>query len=134
MLPAASRLGRVHHVGVACRAIEPVRSWVHATHEVTHDSGVVHDPAQRADLCLLSLADGGAIELVAGEAVSSLVKRGHSYYHLCHEVDDLETTIGGLEPSGCRLVSPPTPAVLFGGRPVAFLLSPTGLVELLEAR
>jgi methylmalonyl-CoA/ethylmalonyl-CoA epimerase len=132
MLPAASRLGRVHHVGVACRAIEPVRAWIHATHQVAADSGVIHDPCQRADLCLLSLDDGAALELVSGAAVDGLVERGHSYYHLCYEVAGLDAAIAGLEAEACRLVSPPAPAVLFEGRRVAFLLGPAGLVELLE--
>ena len=133
MLPAESRLGRVHHVGVACRAIEPARSWVHATHRVRADSGVVHDPNQRADLCLLSLDDGAALELVAGPAVAGLVERGHSYYHLCYEVADLDATVAGLDAERCRPVAPPSPAVLFDGRRVAFLLGPAGLIELLEA-
>jgi len=38
-----------------------------------------------------------------------------------------------LSKQGCRLVSPATPAVLFAGRKVAFLLGPMGLLELLEA-
>ncbi len=133
MLPAESRLGRLHHVGVACRAIEPARSWIHATHEVRADSGVVHDPHQRADLCLLSLTDGAAIELVAGPVVAGVLERGHSYYHLCHEVADLDGCVTALESERCRLVVAPAPAVLFEGRRVAFLLGPTGLVELLEA-
>jgi methylmalonyl-CoA/ethylmalonyl-CoA epimerase len=133
MLPAASRLGRVHHVGVACRAIEPVRTWLHATHRVVDDSGVVHDPCQRADLCLLTLDDGPAIELVSGEVVAGLVERGHSYYHLCYEVADLATAVSTLTSGECRPVAPPAPAVLFDGRRVAFLLGPIGLTELLEA-
>ena len=133
MVPATSRLGRVHHVGVACRQIEPARQWVRATHDVVADSGIVHDPLQGADLCLLSLRDAPAIELVAGAAVNDLVAKGHSWYHLCHEVDDLQAAVDALCEQGSMIVVPPTPAVLFADRPVSFLLSPLGLVELLEA-
>ncbi|MEY4231708.1 MAG: hypothetical protein RLZZ362_2557 [Actinomycetota bacterium] len=126
-------LGRIHHVGVACRDIHEMRAWVWATHVVTSDSGVVHDPLQRADLSLLGVESGSAIELVAGEMVQGVLKRGHSYYHLCYEVDSVARSIELLSEQGCRVVSPATPAVLFAGRSVAFLLGPMGLMELLEA-
>ena len=120
-------------MGVACRDLEVARRWVHATHSVTDDSGVIHDPHQRADLCLLTVEGGLAIELVAGEVVAALIARGHTYYHLCYEVPSVAHAVAGLEAGQCRLVSEPAPAVLFGGRTVAFLLGPTGLIELLEA-
>jgi len=125
-------LGRVHHVGVACRDLEAARRWVHATHTVLEDSGVIYDPHQKADLCMLTVEGGANIELVAGEAVASLVKKGHTYYHLCYEVPSVADAIVGLQAQQCLVVSPPAPAVLFGGRTVAFLYGPTGLVELLE--
>jgi methylmalonyl-CoA/ethylmalonyl-CoA epimerase len=127
-------LGRPHHVGIACRSIEPVRRWVHDTHDVISDSGVVHDPLQRADLCLLSLNGSLAIELVSGEAVLGLLKRAQSYYHMCYEVDDIDAAARTLTASRCRLIREPAPAVLFDGRRVCFALGPAGLVELLESR
>ncbi len=129
---AVAVLGPVHHVGVACRDLEAARRWVHATHTVLEDSGVVYDPHQKADLCLLTVEGGANIELVAGEAVASLVKKGHTYYHLCYEVPSVAEAIVRLQAQQCLVVSPPAPAVLFGGRTVAFLYGPTGLVELLE--
>jgi methylmalonyl-CoA/ethylmalonyl-CoA epimerase len=127
------RLGSIHHVGIACRDLASTRDWVASTHVVVDDSGLVHDPIQDADLCLLSLDGTTAIELVSGPVVESLLRRGHSLYHLCYEVPSVEAAIEQLITSGCRLVSGPAPAVLFAGRRVAFLLGPTGLVELLEA-
>jgi methylmalonyl-CoA/ethylmalonyl-CoA epimerase len=125
-------LSRLHHVGIACRDLERVREWVHLTHPVAWDSGIVHDPLQRADLCLLQFEQGPAIELVAGPMVAGVVKRGHSYYHVCYSVSDIDAATTDLEKTGCRRVSDPVPAVLFGGSRVVFLLGPTGLVELLE--
>ena len=125
-------LSRLHHVGIACRDIPRVREWVHLTHPVASDSGIVHDPLQRADLCLLQVEQGPAIELVAGPMVDGMVKRGHSYFHLCYSVSDIDAATADLETTGCRRLADPVPAVLFGGRRVVFLLGPTGLVELLE--
>lgn len=124
-------LGNVHHVGIACRDLESVRSWVLATFPVASDSGPVHDPLQDADLCLLHMSDGFALELVSGPIVQGMLHRRITYYHLCYEVKDISASISSLQSGGCRLVSGPLPAVLFDGRPVAFLLSPLGLMELL---
>jgi methylmalonyl-CoA/ethylmalonyl-CoA epimerase len=124
----------VHHIGIACRDLMAVRDWVHDIFSVTLDSGVVHDPLQDADLCLLSIENDFALELVSGRVVEGMLRRRSSYYHLCYEVDEITETISSLQTGGCRLISGPVPAVLFGGRPVAFLLSPLGLLELLGAR
>jgi methylmalonyl-CoA/ethylmalonyl-CoA epimerase len=125
--------GKLHHVGIACRDLLATRDWVRATFPVSFDSGVIHDPVQDADLCLLHVSNQMAIELVSGPVVQGMLRRRTSYYHLCYEVDDISTSIAALEADGCRLISGPVPAILFGGRPVAFLLSPIGLLELLGA-
>jgi methylmalonyl-CoA/ethylmalonyl-CoA epimerase len=129
----APAVGRVHHVGIACRDIERTRAWVCETFPVTADSGVVHDPVQDADLCLLDIEDQPAFELVSGAMVEGMLRRRNSYYHVCYEVDEITDAIAHFEAHGSRRISGPVPAVLFGGRPVAFLLSPIGLVEVLGA-
>lgn len=50
-----------------------------------------------------------------------------------YEVKSASRSIDMLSARGCRQVSPATPAVLFEGRKVAFLLGTIGLLELLEA-
>ena len=107
------------------------RAWVLATFSVSFDSGPVHDPLQDADLSLLQINHGFALELVSGPIVQDMLRRKNTYYHLCYQVGDISESISSLESGGCRLISGPVPAVLFGGRPVAFLLSPLGLMELL---
>ncbi|MDQ2729295.1 MAG: VOC family protein [Actinomycetota bacterium] len=122
----------VHHVGIACRDLPAVRRFVEATHTIVAATDVVHDDVQEADLCLLTDRSGLHIELVAGPVVANLLRKGHTYYHLCYEVEDLESTVAWLETEGCRQLRPPTPAPLFDGRRVCFLVSPTGIIELLE--
>ena len=110
-----------------------MRRWVHVTHTVTADSGVVHDPHQGAELCLLSVAGGPAIELVAGPVVAGVVAKGQTWYHLAYTVPSVPAAVDRLEQERCRLVAPPAPAVLFDGRTVAFLVGPAGLIQLVEA-
>ena len=120
-LPA---LGSVHHVGIACRDLESARAWVLATFSVSFDSGPVHDPLQDADLSLLQINHGFALELVSGPIVQDMLRRKNTYYHLCYQVGDISESISSLESGGCRLISGPVPAVLFGGRPVRVLIEP----------
>jgi len=57
-------------------------------------------------------------------------------YHLCYVCSQPDAVIAALEAVGLDtiLVSPPTPAVLFGGREVSFhIVSGFGLIELLHA-
>jgi len=124
-------LGPVHHVGIACRDIESVRGWVHRTHDVEADSGVVWDEIQGAHLCLI-MTSSTRLELVSGGPASNSVRRGQSLHHLCYLTQDLDRAILRLESDDCLLVSGPSPAVLFEGRRVAFLFGPLGLFELLE--
>jgi len=124
---------RFHHVGVACRNIGEALRFLEAAGSVLHASNVVHDSGQRADVCLVRLAGGVTVELVAGEAVAGLVAKGVTYYHLAYEVDDLGTALEELRRGGSLLVSGPSPAPLFEGRSVAFLYSPLGLVELVSS-
>jgi methylmalonyl-CoA/ethylmalonyl-CoA epimerase len=124
---------RFHHIGVACRDLSKTRAFIKATHDIVSDSGIVHDPKQCADLCLLTDRSGVRIELIHGEAVASLVKKGFTYYHCCYEVENVETALDFMKQHGCFPVTKPTKAVLFDQRRVVFLMSPLGLVELVES-
>jgi methylmalonyl-CoA/ethylmalonyl-CoA epimerase len=56
-------------------------------------------------------------------------------YHLAYEVDDLDGSLASLRESRARLVIPPTPAIAFGGRAIAFvMLRNRLLVELIQRR
>ena len=46
--------------------------------------------------------------------------------------EDIEKEISRFEEKGCVVVSELKPAILFGGKRVAFLMTPTGLIELVE--
>ena len=124
---------RFHHTGIACRDIPEALAFLEATHPVREKTAIVRDAAQNADVCLVTLADGSRLELVSGPVVENLVRKGITYYHVCYEVDDLDAEVGALRARRCRVVSGPTAAPLFGGRKVAFLYSPLGLIELLAA-
>jgi len=131
--PAAARPRlRFHHLGVASPDLAAGLAFVRAQFEVVAVSQTVHDPLQDADLVLIETANGMNVELVAGAQVANLLARGVTLYHTCFEVDDLDAELQAICRRGGAVVAEPKPALLFGGRRVAFAQTPMGLVELLE--
>jgi len=125
---------RMHHVGIAVTTIEDgtrhLRQYYRG--QIIHETEAVQDPLQGADLRLFELRDGSRIELVAGKPAQAALARGSSFHHVCYEVDSIEAAVDEWHRNGAVVVSPPKPAVLFGGRLVAFVLTPLGLVEFLS--
>ncbi|WP_333877380.1 VOC family protein [Flavobacterium sp.] len=124
---------KFHHVGVACRNIETEIESISRIHQVIHVSDIVFDSEQKAQLCMITTAEGVNIELVSGEQVENLIKKRIAYYHLCFETNDLIAEINRLQELGAFLVSEAKPALLFNHRKVAFLQASYGLIELVEA-
>jgi methylmalonyl-CoA/ethylmalonyl-CoA epimerase len=123
---------QLHHIGVACRDIEEGIKQLTLLHEVVARTPVIHDPEQDAEVTMLTLSDGTRLELVAGRPVAAFLKQNIGVYHLCWEVEDIDAEIGRLEAGGAKLLAPPKPAALFGGRAVAFLYAGYGMIELLS--
>jgi len=115
-----------HHFGVAVRRPDEARKFVAA---LGYQGGeAVFDPAQNVHLQLCTHAQQPAVEIIwPGDSTGPV--------DLCYETDNLAAAIAGLEAAGLSpiCISPPTPAPLFGGRPVSFYnVVGLGLVEILE--
>ena len=123
---------QIHHIGIACADIEKAFVALTLTHKGTKRTQTVYDELQQASLCLVTTAEGVTFELVSGKCTAGLVKKGITYYHVCYSVPDLERSINELARVGAMLFVPPKPAVLFGGRRVAFLITTVGMTELLQ--
>ena len=125
---------KFHHVGVACKNIDEEIASISAIHQVVEITPAVFDEEQNAELALLTLADGTRIELISGKQVETLIKKHITYYHLCFEVDDIDTEIDRLVNAGAFLIAEPKRAVLFNNRKVAFLNVSYGMIELLNSK
>ncbi len=123
---------RLHHFGIACADIGPVKEWVKQTHRIVDEGKPVSDPLQQATLVLMRTADGMLIELIQGGQIQNVIKRGITLYHICYSVEDIDQTVKDFESKGAKVISAPQPAVLFKGKKVAFLQTPMGMIELLE--
>lgn len=123
---------KIHHIGIACDNIKEAIADFSKYHEVQDKSEIVYDPLQKASLCMLYTNTGLDVEFISGEQVNKLIKKGISYYHLCYEVENLDDIIEKYIVMGAMMISEPKPAILFGGRRVAFMYLPYGLVEFVE--
>jgi methylmalonyl-CoA/ethylmalonyl-CoA epimerase len=132
-----------HHVGVACHA----EAFARGTERQNLDLlGYYPEGEEWLDEQLgmrgqFMVGGSGAgaprVELVApyGEQspVKSWLSQGVKLYHLGFIADDLRTEIERLRAQRAKLMFPPTPAVAFGNRRVAFVMLPNSLlVEFIE--
>ena len=131
--------GTLHHVGLASRnALAEAEEW-QRTFGLTVVSDLVHDPVQNVRVLFLSdgTSNGTLIELVEPASdkspVGAFLKTRNRFYHVCYEVDDLDTAVREVSERGALIIQDPVNAAAFGGRRIAWCCTRTGnLVELLE--
>ena len=123
---------KLHHLGIACVDIEESLAYLRNNFEVIRVGNPVFDEGQGVSIIMVYLKDSLPFELISGETVKPFIKRNAFIYHLCYEVADLHQSVASFIQNGAIVVSSPKPAVLFGERPVAFLSTELGLIELLQ--
>ena len=125
---------KLHHLGIATKNIEKTELFINSTHLVKSKIGPVWDKNLKANVCIIEVLGDLSIELVSGPAVESLLKKNISLYHYCYEVDDIDKKIKEFIKFGAVIITNPTPAILFDNRLVTFLLTPIGIIELLNKK
>jgi catechol 2,3-dioxygenase-like lactoylglutathione lyase family enzyme len=130
---------RFHHLGLAVRRPDEARSILGG---LGYRLGApLFDPEQNVNLFMCRHDAMPDIEVIyPGEGkgpVDRLVARHADgiVYHLCYVTDDLGATLRRFAETGLRAqcVSPPKPAVLFGGSTVSFyMVIGIGLIEIVE--
>ena len=122
---------KFHHIGIATRNIDKTLEWVSDHFQISTISDKVYDENQDAYLQMVETIDV-KIELVSGNIVDKFIKKNITYYHVCYEVNNLEESLKFFKNS--IVISNPSKAILFDYRRVVFLLTPIGIVELLEMK
>lgn len=122
---------KFHHIGIATKDIDKTLDWVRNHFDIVSVSDKVYDKNQDAYLQMIETSDVN-IELVSGYVVEKFIEKSITYYHICYEVDHLDKSIAEFQQS--IIISKPTEAILFNNRRVAFIMTPIGIVELLESR
>lgn len=130
---------RLHHVGFVVGNIEQAMPGFLRSLAACWDEQVFHDPLQKVKVAFLTTrAEDPQIELVepAGEdsPVLRFLEQGGGLHHVCYEVADLEQELVEFRSRGAVIAKRPKPAVAFGGRRIAWVITAEKLlVELLEA-
>ena len=132
---------KLRHVGVAVPALGPATDTLKTLFGYRVISGPFDDPIQKVSVNFLTKSDNDAteIELIAplsedSPITSMLAKSGGGAYHLCFETSDIDQALVHAKNNGCMIVSPPVPAVAFGGRRIAWIYTRSRqLFELVEA-
>lgn len=130
---------RLHHMGFVVADIASAMPAFVRSMAAEWNGRIFEDPLQKAKVAFLTTRPGDAqIELVQPVGDDSPVRRflqerGGGMHHLCYEVADLEAELAAFRSRGAAIASRPKPAVAFGGRRIAWVItSEKFLVELLE--
>jgi len=130
---------RLHHLGFVVANIETAMPGFLRSLVAEWNGQVFHDPLQKVRVAFLATrAQDPAIELVEPAGDDSpvsrfLQERGGGLHHVCYEVADLEKELTAFRSRGASIAKRPLPAVAFGGRRIAWVItSEKLLVELLE--
>jgi len=129
---------KVHHIGVVVKKVSDSAKYYSEVFGYRIVSKVVIDAKQKSRLLFIRLGEN-LLELIepTGEdsPVYQFLRKGGGLHHLCYLVDDLEGEIQRFRDLGALIVCPPTPAVAFDGRRIAFIYTTKReLVELLEKK
>ena len=134
-----SKLGlSLHHVGIVVANIAEQRGFYVDHLGYRERTPVIHDPVQTAYVQFFSIPGSDhCLELVAPDGENSKLtyasRQGNSLNHLCYACGEVGSAFDDLWSAGCYRISPPTPAVAFEGRPVAWLMSKDRLlIELVQ--
>ncbi len=131
---------RLHHMGFVVPDIATAMPAFTRSMAAEWDGQIFEDPLQKVKVAFMTIRTGDAqIELVQPMGENSPVQRflqqGGGMHHLCYEVGDLEAELAAFRSRGAAIASRPKPAVAFGGRRIAWVItSERFLVELLEEK
>ncbi len=126
------------HIGVFCRSLPDGMAVLKATLPIVRASEEFHDPGLRISCQFLWDSAGVCYETVAplgeGNPVEGSLKSGRNILnHVAYTVDDVDAAMAYFLARQAYTLAEPKPAVAFGGRRVAFVLTPMlFILELIE--
>ena len=127
-----------HHLGLAVREPDQAKRFLTAMGYAAEVA--VYDSAQKVNLQMFRSQMMPDIELIWSGTESSPIdnivsKHGAAIYHACYLCHNRRAALAQMKNLGLRVVelSPPTPAVLFGGKTVSFYhVSGFGIIEVID--
>lgn len=126
------------HIGIFVRDIASGHQKLSALLPIARSSEVFQDPLLLVQVQFLYDATGVCYELVApfgeGNPIDGVLKsRKNVLNHIAYTTPELDAELERLRADGAFPLGPPRPAVAFGGKRVAFLMTAMNfIIELVE--
>ncbi len=137
--PLVSPGDKLHHLGLVVPSISGMAEEFAQAMGLWWDRKTFDDLRQRVKVAFFFPEDARnpVYELVEPaddtSPVNYCLRKGGGLHHVCYETDDLEAGLDRARTAGFGIVAPPTPAVAFDGRNIAWVCSRNRLlIELLE--
>ena len=127
---------KFHHIGIATGNIKNTAQYYLDADYVKSET--VFDPVQNVSIAFLTKIGMPKIELIEPSQSTSpgfkiIQKSGVTPYHICYEVDNIETAINDLKKKRFMLLTKPVIAVALNNKKICFLYNKdVGLIELVE--
>ena len=131
---------KLHHIGIVVQNINESLGEISNFLSFESTSVPTIVGSQKVNICFLK-TNNVYIELIEptdpDSPITSFVKDGGGFHHLCFEVDDIQQEIDKMIKNGARLVVAPVKG--FENRLIAFLMlnmkkTKCNLIELVEAK
>jgi methylmalonyl-CoA/ethylmalonyl-CoA epimerase len=127
-----------HHIGIAVNNIKTTAQYYLDADYIISDT--IYDPIQNVSIAFLKKNGMPLIELVESGSITHnspiskiIEKSGVSPYHICYEVNNIESTINDLKNKKYLPLAKPVSAVAMNNKKICFLYNKdVGLIELLE--
>jgi methylmalonyl-CoA/ethylmalonyl-CoA epimerase len=129
---------RFDHLGLVCRDFSATRTSVGGIHGIDAWSEVFQDPIQKVEVQFGLSSHAPVIELIRPLGIDSpiaqvLDRKANVLNHLAYRVAAMDEAIEHCRALGYFVISPPAPAVAFGGNLICFLYTPDDfIIELIE--
>lgn len=136
---------KIEHVGYLCKDInKSIKAFLSLGYE--QETAVFEDnvkdgdnKARNVNICFLRNGNY-RVELVSpidetSDVYATIKRQGEGPYHICYQVDDLESSVIELKQSGWMVLRRPAKAIAFNNNRVVFLFKAgVGTIELVEMR
>jgi len=127
---------KLHHIGIACKSIKVTAEfYIQLGYKL---SEIVFDPIQKVNIAFLTKINETCIELIEpfddNSPINTILKKnGTSPYHLCFEVDNIESAIDDMKLQKFLKIGKVEFASAMNNGKICFMYSKDkGLIELYE--
>ncbi len=128
---------KIKHLGIAVKSIESSVVMYKESLGWNEITKLIYDPVQKVNLLFMIDEHGNKFELIEpvgdDSPIKNMIDKRICLYHICYEVQDINSKINELTKNGYFLISKPVKAIAFDNNLIAFLINRDNLIiELVE--